>query len=186
MEGHIIPICDADHVDPLDHFDRSRTDTGSDLTLSADDADDCSDALVRESVVSSRGLDPHVCALTCSLLLMSIGCAVKPGSQAGGVNPILGGGISDDFDALAFVDPEVRGRVEDCIDNAKLKIYTGDSYWQSTWIDVGESDVGIRDFCENLATRDPATLDEIHDDWAAWEEFVAAQNDGPGSTEQAP
>ena len=156
------------------------------LTLSAHDADDWTDELVRRSVVSARGGDLRVCILTGSLLLVSIGCAVKPGSQAGGVNPILGGGISDDFDALAFVDPEVHGKVEDCIDNAKLKVYTGDPYWQRTWIDVGESDVGLRDFCENLATRDPATLDEIHDDWVAWEEFVAAQNDGPGSTGQAP
>ena len=124
-----------------------------------------------------RGLDLGVGVLAGSLLLMSIGCTVKPGAQDGGVNPVLGGGISDDFDALAFVDPDVQGKVDDCIDNAKFKVYAGDQYWLDTWIDVGESDVGLRDFCENLATREPATLDEIHADWVAWEAFVATQNE---------
>jgi hypothetical protein len=124
----------------------------------------------------ARGLDLAVGVLAGSLLLVSIGCAVKPGAQAGGVNPILGGDISDDFDALAFVDPEVRGKVDDCVDNAKFKIYAGDQYWSDTWTDVGESDLGLRDFCESLATRDPATLAKIHSDWVAWEAFVASRN----------
>jgi hypothetical protein len=129
--------------------------------------------------VSARRQDVRVGVLIVSLLLVSIGCAVKPGSQARGADSILGGGISDGFDALAIVDPEVHSKVEDCIDNANLKIYTGDPYWQQTWTDVGESDVGLRGFCENLAARDPATFDKIHTDWVAWEAFVAAQNAVP-------
>ena len=59
----------------------------------------------------------------------------------------------------------------------EFKAYAGDQYWLDTWTDVGESDAGLRDFCENLATRKPATLDEIHTDWVAWEAFVATQHE---------
>jgi hypothetical protein len=117
--------------------------------------------------------------LTGSLLLVSVGCAVKPGSHAEGANPIFGAGISDELDALAIVDPAVHAKVDDCVDSAKFKVYSGDPVWQQTWIDVGESDVGLRDFCEKMAARDPATFDKIHTDWVAWEAFVAAENATP-------
>ena len=134
--------------------------------------------------MSARGrlLNLRVGVLTGSLLLGSIGCAVKPGSHAGGANPILGGGITDELDALAILDPEVHAKVDDCVDSAKLKIYGADPVWQRTWIDVGESDVGLRDFCENMASRDPAAFKQIHTDWAAWEAFVAAGSGEPVST----
>ena len=107
---------------------------------------------------------------------------MKPGSHAGGANPILGGGISDEIDALAIVDPEVHAKVDDCVDSAKFKAYGGDPVWQRTWVDVGESDVGLRDFCESMAARDPATFDKIHTDWVAWEAFVATENAVPAPT----
>ncbi len=129
--------------------------------------------------MSTRRPDLRVGVLAGSLLLVSLGCAVKPATQAGGVNPILGSGINNGFDALAMVDPEVRDKVEDCVDSAKFKIFSSDPMWQQTWIDVGESDDGLRSFCENLAAKDPATFDEIHTDWVAWETFVAAQNGAP-------
>ena len=149
-----------------------RSCPASGLMSSTGGADDCTDERIGRSIVSARGA--RTVALTCALLLVSIGCAVKPGSEAGGVNPIYGGGISNDFDALAMVDPDVRSKVEDCIDNANFKIYTGDAYWQSTWVDAGESEAGLRRFCEKLASRDPAAFDKIHTDWVAWEAFVAA------------
>jgi hypothetical protein len=120
--------------------------------------------------------DLRVGVLVGSLLLVSVGCAVKPGSHAEGANPILGGGISDELDALAIVDPEVHAKVDDCVESAKFAIYGGDPEWQRTWIDVGESDIGLRGFCEKLASRDPATFDRIHTDWVAWEAFVAAES----------
>ena len=123
--------------------------------------------------------DLRVGVLVGSLLLLSVGCAVKPGSHAGGANPILGGGISDELDALAIVDPEVHAKVDDCVESAKFAIYGGDPEWQRTWTDVGESDIGLRGFCEKLASRDPATFDQIHTDWVAWEAFVAAENAVP-------
>ena len=134
---------------------------------------------VGRSVVNAhaRLLNLRVGVLAGSLLLSSVGCAVKPGSDAAGANPILGGGIADEIDALAIVDPEVHAKVEDCVDSAKFKVYSGDPAWQSTWIDVGESDVGLRDFCESMAARDPATFDKIHTDWVAWEAFVTADVD---------
>ena len=132
--------------------------------------------------VGIRLLNWRVGILTGSLLLGSVGCAVKPGSHAGGANPILGGGISDELDALAIVDPEVHAKVDDCVDSAKFKAYGGDPVWQRTWVDVGESDVGLRDFCESMAARDPATFDKIHTDWVAWEAFVATENVVPAPT----
>jgi hypothetical protein len=130
--------------------------------------------------VSSRGrlLKLRV-VVTGSLLLVLVGCAVKPGSDAVGANPILGGGISEEIDALAILDPQVHAKVEDCVDSAKLKVYGGDPMWQRTWIDVGESDVGLRNFCESMAARDPATFDKIHTDWVAWEAFVDAESGVP-------
>ena len=121
----------------------------------------------------------RVGVVTGALLLVSVGCAVKPGSHAGGANPILGAGISDELDALAIVDPEVHAKIDDCVDSARLRVYNGDPVWLRTWTDVGESDVGLRDFCANMASRDPARFDEIHTEWVAWEAFVAASNAVP-------
>ncbi len=133
----------------------------------------------REGRARQRMLELRVGVVTGALLLVSVGCAVKPGSHAGGANPILGAGISDELDALAIVDPQVYAKVDDCVDSAKLKVVGGDPVWQRTWLDVGESDVGLREFCENMASRDPAAFDKIHTDWVAWEAFVAA-NAVPG------
>ncbi len=131
--------------------------------------------------MSPRGalLSLRVGVIAGSLLLVSVGCAVKPGSQAGGANPILGSGITDEIDALAMLDPEIHAKVDDCVDSAKLKAYGGDPVWQRTWIDVGESDVGLREFCENLASRDPAAFAQIHTEWIAWEALVAAGSGVP-------
>ena len=133
---------------------------------------------VRGSVVSTRLRNMRVGVISGLLLLSTVGCAVKPGADTAGANPILGGGITDEIDALAIIDPEVHAKVEDCVDSAKFKVYSGDPAWQSTWLDVGESDAGLRGFCESMAARDPATFDKIHTDWVAWEAFVAADVDG--------
>jgi hypothetical protein len=132
-----------------------------------------------EATVRGRTLNVCVGVLTVSLLLVSIGCAVKPGAQSGGRDSMLGEGISDGFDALAMVDPEAPAKVDDCVESAKLKIYVGDAEWQQTWVDVGESDAGLRTFCEKLASWDPARFDRIHTDWVAWEAAVAAENGVP-------
>jgi hypothetical protein len=144
--------------------------------LAAHTADDRVDDLLRGATVSARRPNLRIGVLTGSLLLISFGCAVKPGSQAGGVNPILGDGISDGFDALVMVDPDVNAKVDDCVDSAELKIYAGDADWQRTWVEVGESDSGLRTFCEQLASWDPVRFDRIHTDWVAWETAAAAEN----------
>jgi hypothetical protein len=154
--------------------------------LAAKGADDRVDDPLLESTVSAPKLNLCVGALTGALLLASIGCAVKPGSQAGGVNPILGDGISNGFDAVAMVDPEARAKVDDCVDSATLNIYAGDPEWRRTWVDVGESDSGLRGFCEDLASWDPARFDRIHTDWVAWEAAVAAENGVPAPTPAPP
>jgi hypothetical protein len=125
-------------------------------------------------VASARRTDLRVGVLIGSLLLLSTSCDVKPGSHAGGVDPILGGGISNELDALALVDPDVYAKVDDCVDSAEFKIYTGDAEWQRTWIDVGESRFGLRQHCEKLAAQHPSEFDQIHVDWVAWERFVAS------------
>jgi hypothetical protein len=107
-------------------------------------------------------------ALAASLVIVT-GCGFDPDSRNSAPSAILGGGIDDELDAMALLDPAVYTKIGDCLESAKFQVYVGDPEWQQTWDEVGRTAAGLRGVCEDLAVNDPSALDAIHTEWVAWE-----------------
>lgn len=98
-------------------------------------------------------------------VLAGAGCEVDPKGENSGPNPIFGGGIEDELDAVAMLDPEVYRKIGSCVESGQFKAFVGDPEWQRTWDEVGRSPAGLRAVCERLAANEPDTLDAIHAEW---------------------
>lgn len=102
------------------------------------------------------------------------GCELDPTTGEDPPNAILGGGIEDELDAMALLDPMVYVKIGNCVDSAKLKTLSGDPAWHQIWIDGGENAAALRGECERLAINDPRALDAIHAEWVAFEQATGA------------
>lgn len=61
--------------------------------------------------------------------------------------------------------------VSSCVAQAEFGAFAGDGYWTEEWNAAGASQEGMRTRCEGY---DDGTLADLHNDWVAFEAFVAA------------
>ncbi|MGI9644441.1 MAG: hypothetical protein ACR2O6_03940 [Ilumatobacteraceae bacterium] len=107
-------------------------------------------------------------------IVLAAGCGPEDRPGADQPSALLGGGIDDELDAMAILDPAVYEKIGSCFESAQFKVYVGDPEWQRIFEEVGGTPAGLRGICEDLAINDPGALDAIHVEWVNWENATGA------------